>query len=116
MGRSIMLKDIKLLKEGIDNILKKYNYLKKIKTNFLFDILIQYTNAWYYDSEELAKFVINYNIKYKYFESLVNSSPTINELSYDIKNELINKVKQNFLSKFKKFVSNFKDDINSFIL
>ena len=116
MGRSIMLKDIKLLKEGIDNTLKKYNYIKKIKTNFLFDILIQYTNAWYYNNEELEKFVINYNIKYKYFESLINSSPTINELSYDIKNELINKVKQNFLSKFKKFASSFKDEINSFIL
>ena len=110
IGRSIMLKDIKLLKEGIDNILAKYNYSKKIKINFLFDILIQYANAWYYDNEELTKFVYNYNIRYKYFESLMNSSPKINELSYEIKNELINKVKDNYLSQFKKFIAKSKED------
>ena len=108
MGRSIMLKDIKLLKEGIENILKKYNY-KNIKTNMLFDILIQYANAWYYDKDELANFIINYSIQYKYFDSLMNSSPMISELSHDIKNELVNKVKQNYLNQFKKIIANFKD-------
>ena len=110
MGRSIMLKDFKHLKEGIDNTLKKNNYSKNIKTNMIFDILIQYANAWYYNSDELINFTFNYNIKYKYFESLMNSSPKINDLSSELKNELINKVKQNYISQFKKFISKLKDD------
>ena len=110
MGRSIMLKDIKLLKEGFENILKKYNYIKNIKTNILFDIIIQYANAWYYNPEDLTKFIFNYNIQYKYSQSLINSSPMINELSIEMKNELINKVNQNYLNQFKKILSKFKDD------
>ena len=110
MGRSIMLKDIKHLKEGIENTLKKYNYYKNIKTNILFDILIQYANAWYYDKDELIKFISNYNIQYKYFESFMNTSPIINELTYDNKNDLINKVKQNYLNQFKKVISRYKED------
>ena len=110
MGRSIMLKDIKLLKEGIEGTLKKYKYIKNIKTNILFDIIIQYANAWYYNSDDLTKFIFNYNIQYKYSESLINSSPIVNELSNEIKNELINKVNQNYLNQFKKILSKFKDD------
>ena len=110
MGRSIMLKDIKLLKEGIENTLKKYNYIKNIKTNSLFDILIQYANAWYYNNDELSKFIFNYNIQYKYFEGICNTSPIISGLSSEIKNEFINKVKQNYISQFKKVISNFNKD------
>ena len=110
MGRSIMLKDIKLLKEGIESTLKKYNYYKNLKTNILFDIIIQYANAWYYDKDELTKFIFNYNIQYKYFESLMNSSPIISELSNEIKNELVSKVKQHYLNQFKKIISQFKDN------
>ena len=110
LGRSIMLKDIKHLKEGFDNILKKYNYSNKIKINQIFDILIQYANAWYYNSEELTNFVFIYNIRYKYFESLMNSSPKINELSSELKNDIINKVKQNYMSQFKQFISRLKND------
>ena len=110
MGRSIMLKDIKQLKEGIENTLKKYNYYKNIKTNILFDILIQYANAWYYNKDELTNYISNYNIQYKYFESFLNTSPIINELSYENKSDLINKVKQNYLNQFKKIISKFKED------
>ena len=110
MGRSIMLKDIKLLKEGIENTLKKYNYIKNIKTNSLFDILIQYANAWYYNNDELSKFIFNYNIQYKYFEGICNTSPIISGLSSEIKNDFINKVKQNYISQFKKVISNFNKD------
>ena len=108
MGRSIMLKDIKHLKEGIETTLQKYNY-KNIKTNTLFDIIIQYANAWYYGKDELETFIFNYSMQYKFFDSLMNSSPTISALSHDIKNELVNKVKEKYLNKFKKIISNLKD-------
>ena len=63
-GRSIMLKDIKFLKQGIENILKKVNYIKNIKTDELFDIIFQYVNAWYYNCDELIKFIFDNNIQY----------------------------------------------------
>lgn len=110
MGRSIMLKDIKLLKEGIENTLKKYNYNKNIKINSLFDVIIQYANAWYYTSDELGKFIFNYSIQFKYFDSLLNTSPTISEMPYDTKNEFVNTIKQKYLSQFKKVISNINSD------
>ena len=59
-----MLKDIKFLKQGIENILKKVNYIKNIKTDELFDIIFQYVNAWYYNCDELIKFIFDNNIQY----------------------------------------------------
>ena len=108
-GRSIMLKDIKFLKQGIENTLKKVNYIKKINTDELFDVIFQYVNAWYYNSEELVKFIFDNNIQYKYFESFLYSSPILNELSYEIKNNYINKVKQKYLIQFKKVIVSLKD-------
>ena len=108
-GRSIMLKDIKFLKQGIENILNKYNYIKKIKTDELFDIIFQYVNAWYYNSDELIKFIFDNNIQYKYFNSFLNTSPIINELSPELKNDFVNKVKQKYLIQFKKVIVGLKD-------
>ena len=108
-GRSIMLKDIKFLKQGIENILKKYNYIKNIKTDELFDIIFQYINAWYYNSEELIKFIFDNNIQYKYFENFLYTSPIINELSPEIKNDFLNKIKQKYLIQFKKVIISLKD-------
>ena len=108
-GRSIMLKDIKFLKQGIENILKKYNLNSKIKIDELFDIIFQYVNAWYYNNNELIKFIFDNNIQYKYFESFLNTSPIINELSNEIKNDFIYRVKQKYLIHFKKVIVSLKD-------
>ena len=108
-GRSIMLKDIKFLKQGIENELKKYNYNKKIKTNELFDIIVQYINAWYYNTEEITKFIFDNNIQYKYFQSFLNSSPLIKDLTQEKKNEFINLIKRKYLLHFKKVISSMKN-------
>ena len=108
-GRSVMLKDIKFLKQGIENVLKKNNFNKKIKTEELFDVIFQYVNAWYYNSEELIKFIFDNNIQYKYFESFLNNSPTINDLSVENKKSFINRVKQKYLIQFKKVIVSLKD-------
>jgi hypothetical protein len=110
MGRSIMLKDIKLLKEGIDNILKKYELNKKIIVDKIFDSIIQFINSWYYNSDELYQYIFNYNIEYKYFENIFYSSPIIAQLAFDAKNDFFKKVKQNYLNKFKKFIVSIKKD------
>ena len=110
MGRSIMLKDIKLLKEGIDNILKKYELNKKIKVDKIFDSIIQFINSWYYNSDELYQYIFNYNIEYKYFENIFYSSPFISQLSSDVKNEFMKKVKQNYINKLKKVIACINKD------
>ena len=107
-GRSIMLKDIKFLKQGIENILKKYNYDKNIKTNELFDVVIQYINAWYYNTDELTKFIFDNHIQYKYFQSFLYSSPLLNHLTQEKKNNFINDMKQRYLLHFRKVISNMK--------
>jgi hypothetical protein len=108
-GRSIMLKDIKFLKQGIENSLKKYNYNKKIKTNELFDVIVQFINAWYYNTDELTKFIFDNNIQYKYFNSFLNTSPVINELSTEARNDFVKKVNQKYLIQFKKIIVELKD-------
>ena len=105
MGRSIMLKDIKLLKEGIDASLKKYELNKNIKLNMLFDVIIQYANAWYYNSNELYQYIFNNNIQYKYFESIFISSPIINQITSDTKNDFLKKFKYKYSEKLKKNVN-----------
>ena len=108
-GRSIMLKDIKFLKQGIENSLKKYNYDKKIKTNELFDIIVQFINAWYYNDEELTKFIFDNSLQYKHFQNFLYSSPSINNLSQEKKNQFVNNIKQKYLLHFKKVISILKN-------
>ena len=104
-----MLKDIKYLKQGIENILKNVNYFKNIKTAELFDIIFYYINAWYYNCDELIKFIFGNNIQYKYFKSFLYSSPNIKGLTSEIKNNFINKVKQKYLIQFKRVITCLKD-------
>jgi hypothetical protein len=108
-GRSIMLKDIKFLKQGIENTLKKYNYNKNIPIDDLFDIIFQYVNAWYYNEDELIKFIFDNNINYKNFEGFLSSSFIISKLSPEIKNFFIKKVNQQYLLHFKKVTASLKD-------
>ena len=107
-GRSIMLKDIKFLKQGIEKTLKKYNYDKRIKTDELFDIIMQYINAWYYTTDEINKFISDNNLEYKYFESFLHSSPMIINLPQEKKNAFINSIKQKYLLNFKKVLAKLK--------
>ena len=108
-GRSVMLKDIKFLKQGIENALKKYNLDKKMKIYELFDIIFLYINAWYYNSDELTKFIFDNNIQYKHFMSFIYTSPFITSLSQEKKNQYINEIKQKYLLQFKKIISKLKN-------
>lgn len=108
-GRSIMLKDIKFLKQGIEDILSKYNYKKLINTNELFDIILKYINEWYNNCDDLIKFFLDNNIKYKYFQSFLDTSPNIINLSSEKKNEFLNKVKQKYLLHIKKAINFLRD-------
>ena len=85
--------------------MKKYGLDKKIKIDNIFDVIIQFVNAWYYNTDELYQYIFNYNLDYKYFENIVNSSPIIQKLAFDNKNDFIKKVKQNYLNKIKKIIS-----------
>ena len=108
-GRSIMLKDIKFLKQGIENGLKKYNLNTKINTNELFDIIIQYVNSWYYNTDEMIQFIFDNNIQYKYFQSLFLNAPLINNLIPEKKNEFIKIITQKYLIHFKNVLLSLKN-------
>ena len=108
-GRSVMLKDIKFLKQGIENSLKKYNLDKKVKINELFDLIFLYINAWYYNSDELTKFIFDNNIQYKHFQSFIYSSPLIVSFSQEKKNQFINEIKKKYLLQFKKIIPKLKN-------
>ena len=108
-GRSVMLKDIKFLKQGIENALKKYNLDKKVKINELFDLIFLYINAWYYNSDELTKFIVDNNIQYKHFQSFIYSSPLIVSFSQEKKNQFINEIKKKYLLQFKKIIPKLKN-------
>ena len=108
-GRSVMLKDIKFLKQGIENALKKYNLDKKVKINELFDLIFLYINAWYYNSDELTKFIFDNNIQYKHFQSFIYSSPLIVSFSQEKKSQFINEIKKKYLLQFKKIIPKLKN-------
>jgi len=108
-GRSVMLKDIKFLKQGIENALKKYNLDKKVKINELFDLIFLYINAWYYNCDELTKFIFDNNIQYKHFQSFIYSSPLIVSFSQEKKSQFINEIKKKYLLQFKKIIPKLKN-------
>ena len=108
-GRSVMLKDIKFLKQGIENALKKHNIDKKIKINEEFEVIFLYINAWYYNSDELTKFIFEHNVQYKHFQSFIYCSPVLISLSKEKRNEFINQIKQRYLLHFKKIISKLKN-------
>ena len=108
-GRSVMLKDIKFLKQGIENALKKHNIDKKIKINEEFEVIFLYINAWYYNSDELTKFIFEHNVQYKHFQSFIYCSPVLISLSQEKRNEFINQIKQRYLLHFKKIISKLKN-------
>jgi hypothetical protein len=61
-GRSIMLKDLKFLKQGFEDTINK-NWGYKINISEYFDIIFNYVNSWYYDKNELEKFIFD-NVSY----------------------------------------------------
>ncbi len=108
IGRSVMLKDMKFIKQGVERILGKFGYgMKIVDTNQLFDIPFQFVNAWYYSKEELEKFVFDNNIQYRYYKNIFLSSPIINRLSNEEKNDFNKKMESKYGQKFHKIVNSF---------
>lgn len=55
IGRSILLNDSKILKNNIQEIINSNG--KKKDNDDLFNMLIMYISAWYYNSNELVKYI-----------------------------------------------------------
>ena len=71
-GRSLMLKDIKFLKQRIQEAFG----LKKL--NNIFSSLEMYINAWYFVEEEMVKYVKKENISPKALSGLLNTADNFN--------------------------------------
>ena len=96
-------KDLKFLKQGIENTLKNNGYTDKkfVSIDSLFDLIFQYVNSWYYSMEELVKFIFDNKLQYKYFHGIINTSPIYGELPKEKKEEVIKSVYQKYISLIK---------------
>ncbi len=63
-GRSIMLKDIKRLQNGISSLINEWDY--NININELFKVIFDYVNCWYSSNDDLFNFIFNNVRKYFY--------------------------------------------------
>ena len=63
-GRSIMLKDIKRLQNGISSLIEEWDY--NININELFKVAFDYVNSWYASNDALFNFIFDNVRKYFY--------------------------------------------------
>lgn len=60
-GRSIMLKDIKFLKQSMEDLVNK-TWKYAIPFDKYFNEILTYVNAWYSDKEEMMRYIFD-NVK-----------------------------------------------------
>ena len=77
-GRSIMLKDIKRLQNGISSLINKWNY--DINLNELFKVAYDYVNSWYASNDALFNFIFDNVRKYFLFNFFIFRNWNINIL------------------------------------
>ena len=70
VGRSILLKDIKFLKNNFEDILKEK---KKINSDIVFNKIISYINAWYYNENDLFSYMKTNHIKMRLISSILKT-------------------------------------------
>ena len=107
-GRSIMLKDLKFIKQGIEDFVKRKNY--NIDVDEYFNNIFTYLNSWYNKKDELFNYIFENKIQYKYFLGIFNTSPTINELSRRNKKDFIQKVNNKYLKLFEDILDNLNEE------
>lgn len=91
VGRSILLKDIKYLKNNIEDIIKEK---KTIKSDNIFNSLITYINAWYYCENDLLQYMRSCHIKMRLISGILKTGLVLSKLSNEVKHLIRNKVKE----------------------
>ena len=107
-GRSIMLKDLKFLKQRIEDLVKTWGF--KMSFDSYFSLIMNYVNAWYYGCDDLYSFLFDNNIEYKYWLGISNTSPIFNDLPRRQRKDFTQKVEDKYYSDFEKIISNLSED------
>ena len=90
VGRSVLLKDMKYLKTNFEDIIKDK---KQIQSDLLFNQIISYINAWYYDEKDLALYMKKNHIQLKLITGILTSGLSFSKLPNENKRLIKNKIK-----------------------
>lgn len=91
VGRSILLKDIKYLKSNFEDIIKEK---KIINSDIVFNKIISYINAWYYNENDLFSYMKRNHIKMRLISSILKTGLVLSKLPNEIKHLIRNKLKE----------------------
>ena len=105
-GRSIFLKDIKILKMKLEEKFKFYK--KKINFEENFSQLSLFLNSWYSNQEELIQYIQETKLDYKYMSYILDKGDYFEKLS--------SKEKENFKKKVDEVYINLLKEINDNLL
>ena len=105
VGRSILLKDIKFLKNNFEDILKEK---KKINSDIVFNKIISYINAWYYNENDLFSYMKTNHIKMRLISSILKTGLVLSKVSNEIKHLIRNKIKDVAIEE----INNINEELN----
>lgn len=90
VGRSVLLKDMKYLKSNFEDIIKNK---KQIKIDLLFNQIISYINAWYYDEKDLSLYMKKNHVQLKLITGILASGLSFSKLPNENKKLIKKKIK-----------------------
>ena len=105
VGRSILLKDIKFLKNNFEDILKEK---KKINSDIVFNKIISYINAWYYNENDLFSYMKTNHIKMRLISSILKTGLVLSKVSNEKKHLIRNKIKDVAIEE----INNINEELN----
>ena len=105
VGRSILLKDIKFLKNNFEDILKEK---KKINSDIVFNKIISYINAWYYNENDLFSYMKTNHIKMRLISSILKTGLVLSKVSNETKHLIRNKIKDVAIEE----INNINEELN----
>lgn len=101
VGRGILLRDITFINNYFTDVMN-------VNTNPLFEDLMQYIKAWYYDENELIQFANKSSIEFKYINMLIENGCVIGKADSVKKTKLKQTIANIVIQKIQLFLNSFR--------
>jgi hypothetical protein len=101
VGRGILLRDITFINNYFTDVMN-------VNTNPLFEDLMQYIKAWYYDENELIQFANKSSIEFKYINMLIENGCVIGKADSVKKIKLKQTIANIVIQKIQLFLNSFR--------
>jgi hypothetical protein len=101
VGRGILLRDITFINNYFTDVMN-------VNTNPLFEDLMQYIKAWYYDENELIQFANKSSIEFKYINMLIENGCVIGKTDSVKKTKLKQTIANIVIQKIQLFLNSFR--------